>query len=127
MWIARDKNGELWAYNTCPIKYEEMYSNYPIKVDVSFPNIDPKGIGALQLPDEEFSEITWENSPKEVRNLSDLNISTNLSSKDFSMKHLFAIEALNGLLASGNPDDGTYVNQAVGYANLLINKLKENE
>ena len=54
-WIARDKNGALWMYETAPLyneNFEEFYC----------------GFGELnsELDPRFFQEITFENSPMEV-------------------------------------------------------------
>lgn len=107
MWIARDKAGRLGVYSVKPIRKTTIFE------------ADEIHKASMSLFETEFPEITWENSPKEIRTLLNTSVDSNVE----SIRQLFAIEALNGLLASGNPDDGTYVNQAVGYADLLINKL----
>lgn len=52
IWIARDKNGELWGYLDKPIRGEEIFKNFG--EDMSFSIIDNL-----------FPKITWENSPIE--------------------------------------------------------------
>lgn len=67
MWIARDKNGELYLYPQKPIKNEEwgVYSE----------NTEAEGIfmigrdvmySFIQLDANLYPEVTWENSPKEL-------------------------------------------------------------
>lgn len=51
MWIARDKNNDLYAY-----------SNRPVKENTFF-----EGGDFLELDSNEFPEITWENSPVEIQ------------------------------------------------------------
>ena len=52
IWLARDKNGELWGYLDKPIRGEEIFKIYG--EDMGFSIIDNL-----------FPEITWENSPVE--------------------------------------------------------------
>ena len=52
IWLARDKNGELWGYLNKPIRGEEFFNDHG------------EGIG-FSITEKLFSEITWENSPVE--------------------------------------------------------------
>lgn len=54
MWIARDKSGELWLYQSEPICRNEDESFYPTCFE------------DCRLCDEDFPEVTFENSPMEV-------------------------------------------------------------
>lgn len=51
LWIARDKNGELWLYDSEPTRYETDFGNnsYNMKIDKN-----------------SHKEITWDNSPQEI-------------------------------------------------------------
>ena len=57
LWIARDEDGTLAVYHEKPIRkknhFEEAESGYL------------KG-WAGYLADEEYPQVTWENSPKEL-------------------------------------------------------------
>lgn len=53
LWVARDKNGDLCLYFSEPIQDDTLF-------DSRF------GEGYFLLPIEEFPEVTWENSPKQV-------------------------------------------------------------
>ena len=55
MWIARDKDGSLWLYETKPC----LNSNGDDFVQTSDGD-------SMQLRDDMFSQVTFENSPKEV-------------------------------------------------------------
>ena len=55
IWIARDKNGELWVYSNKPIRDEEIF----IRPCSEHSMVSIKG------DDDLFPEITWENSPVE--------------------------------------------------------------
>lgn len=57
MWIARDKNGELYAYTTKPIRYGEYFG-----ASTDWSILDEE----LWLDKESYPEVTWENSPKEL-------------------------------------------------------------
>lgn len=109
MWITRSKFGQLVVFVDKPEREEFNFS----------------GRRGLVLDPDDFPNVTWENSPKEIKGLSG-NPEKSHSLINLDLKCLLAIEALQGLLSSGNPDDGSYVNQAVGYADLLISKLKDN-
>ena len=55
-WIARDSNGELWAYNHKPIqKYGIFQSDFELDKCV-----------ASELPEWVLPEVPFENSPQEV-------------------------------------------------------------
>lgn len=53
MWIARDKYGSLFLYETKPKKYKEYFDTI-------------RGYKAIQLNDELFPKITFENSPQKI-------------------------------------------------------------
>lgn len=53
LWIARDKDGELWLYDTEPIKNEIFFDVEAFAVRV-------------KLRPTLFPEVTFENSPQEV-------------------------------------------------------------
>ena len=52
LWIARDKNGELYGYNVRPYKINSSFQHF-------------RG-NWYKLDDELFPEVTFENSPQEV-------------------------------------------------------------
>lgn len=52
IWLARDKNGELWGYYDKPIRGEEIFKCSGKAMEFS-------------VIDKLFPEITWENSPIE--------------------------------------------------------------
>lgn len=55
LWIARDKNGSLWLYNSEPKKEGGIYHNND-------------GVGdSLFLSQNILPEVTFENSPQEVK------------------------------------------------------------
>ena len=53
IWLARDKNGDLWAYLEKPIRGEEIFKANGVDMGFSY------------IKDNLFPEITWENSPVE--------------------------------------------------------------
>ncbi|MBR1769234.1 MAG: hypothetical protein IJ748_02135 [Bacteroidales bacterium] len=59
MWIARDKDGMLCIYATEPER---------TKIAFCVP-FDSKKSEWFELHEEEFPEVTWENSPIEIRSL----------------------------------------------------------
>lgn len=59
LWIARDKDGCLWVYKSKPVKLEEKYF-----IDIKENSVDTLG---TELPKERFPEVTFENSPQEVK------------------------------------------------------------
>lgn len=54
IWIARDKNGELYLYNERPFRREKEFS------------LNIVGFDFCEIPEEYFPSVTWENSPQEV-------------------------------------------------------------
>ena len=54
LWIARDKNGSLWAYKRKPERTEKSF-------DIEY------GVHErMYLDSEDYPEVTWENSPQQV-------------------------------------------------------------
>lgn len=61
MWIARDKDGELYLYNERPVREDSRYEKgtfYSGYFYGEYPSI--------RLDKNEFLEVTWENSPQQV-------------------------------------------------------------
>lgn len=56
LWIARDKNGELYLYKVKPIRSEDVF--YSPEYDF----LDDY----FRLPNDSYPEITWFNSPKKL-------------------------------------------------------------
>lgn len=54
MWIARDKNGELYLYNEKPFRREKDFF------------LDIAGFDFCEVPKEYLPSVTWENSPQRV-------------------------------------------------------------
>ena len=50
MWIARDRNGQLFAYADCPIKNEEK-------------GFFTTSSEMFRLKQTRYPEVTWEDSP----------------------------------------------------------------
>lgn len=56
MWIARDKNGDLWLFKKKPQKQEAGFWSVGVITDV-----------ILQLPKQTFPEVKWEDKkPREL-------------------------------------------------------------
>lgn len=53
MWIARDKNRQLYAYPEEPVRDELAFN----------------GWDCMGLKKDEFPEVTWENSPVEIKSI----------------------------------------------------------
>lgn len=51
MWIARDKDNELWLYSSKPHRVSGCWTS---------------GYYEALLPEEMFPELTWDNEPVEV-------------------------------------------------------------
>ena len=52
LWIARDKNGDIFLYEMKPIRKAEHFARCGRCIEVFNPYL--------------FPEVTWENSPKKV-------------------------------------------------------------
>ena len=57
MWVARDKDGELYLYDAYPKRGSEFFGSQ-------------FGYNSMVLDESMFPEVTWENSPWKV----DLNL-----------------------------------------------------
>ena len=62
MWIARDKNSKLYAWNIKPMREKDSFvlnpkGNWTMK-DLPF---------CILLRPHDFPEVTWENSPVEIK------------------------------------------------------------
>ena len=53
MWIARDKDGDLFLYRVKPARNDNIF-------------VVPGNYGMIRLADSAFPEVTWENSPVEM-------------------------------------------------------------
>lgn len=62
IWIARDENGSLSAYNVEPTRYIRGKGK-----GYGFFNVIPGMNNILKLDDSLFPEVTWENSPQKVK------------------------------------------------------------
>ena len=61
MWIARDKNNDIFACNIKPIRKGEIFTvSLETWEEIDFENW-------LRLDPDEFPEVTWENSPVEIK------------------------------------------------------------
>ena len=61
MWIARDKNDDLFACNIEPIRKGEIFTvNLETSSELDYRNW-------LRLDPNEFPEVTWENSPVAIK------------------------------------------------------------
>lgn len=56
LWIARDRNGELWIYDHKPIKKDEIFQS----------NFELEECRAAEIPEWILPEVTFENSPQQV-------------------------------------------------------------
>lgn len=57
LWIARDKDNTLKAYTVIPAKMPLFKAKYFAVEDHNY----------LELDNSLFPEVTWENSPKQVK------------------------------------------------------------
>ena len=57
IWLARDKNGDLWGYIS--------YIGKPIRKDEVFVSASQDNGITFIIPNDYFPEVTWENSPIE--------------------------------------------------------------
>lgn len=73
MWIARDRDGKLLAYSARPVKNNTLGSWRSVcafDMDGNFVENEDTEIGWLRLDNSEFSEVTWETSPVEIKTAS---------------------------------------------------------
>lgn len=151
MWIARDRNGELYAYSVKPVKD---------KFDGVFTQVRK---GSIELDFNEFKDVTWENSPREIKccpsTLDQLNYHIDTTPKEQldeefnkisreisqvtpvgfseidweSVRVKAAIQIMASLvgcdsareLRSRNTEENYFSKSAVAYANELIEILKK--
>ncbi len=59
MWIARDEDGSLWAYSARPRRKRG-------KFDLPENMLGMIGVDIIEINKDEFPEVTWKNSPKEI-------------------------------------------------------------
>lgn len=64
LWVARDLDGLLYLYDNIPEKHNEFFVSY-------------NGYNEIRLDDRMFSELTFENSPQEIKLVSE-NISESI-------------------------------------------------
>lgn len=133
MWIARDRNGELYAYSVKPVKD---------KIDGIFTQVRK---GSIELDFNEFKDVTWENSPREIKccpsTLDQLNYHLDITPKEQldkgfdweSIRIKAAIQIMTSLvgcdsareLRSKNTDENYFSKSAVSYADELVEMLKK--
>ena len=133
MWIARDRNGELYAYSVKPVKD---------KIDGIFTQVRK---GSIELDFNEFKDVTWENSPREIKccpsTLDQLNYHIDTTPKEQldkgfdweSIRIKAAIQIMASLvgcdsareLRSKNTDENYFSKSAVSYADELVEMLKK--
>ena len=133
MWIARDRNGELYAYSVKPVKD---------KFDGVFTQVRK---GSIELDFNEFKDVTWENSPREIKccpsTLDQLNYHLDITPKEQldkgfdweSIRIKAAIQIMASLvgcdsareLRSKNTDENYFSKSAVSYADELVEMLKK--
>lgn len=117
MWIARDLNNQLFVFTEKPIKNE-----YDLVFD---------GGECLELNDSEYPEVTWENSPIEIKTVSNKGISIDWEQRRYEI----AKDAMNALVQRQSAKDAAegqgisfiqYASEmAVKYADALIEELKK--
>ncbi len=54
LWLARDKNGDLWLYKEKPLKVQTMF-------------LEGTDSESMQLLGYAYPNVTFENSPQEVK------------------------------------------------------------
>lgn len=64
LWITRDKDGYLYLYDNIPEKHSDFFVSY-------------NGYNEIRLDDRLLPEVTFENSPQEVKLVSE-NISESI-------------------------------------------------
>ena len=135
MWIARDKNRELWLYDEKPTR-EEKYSCW-----INKSSITNEGIGTLD--DTMFPELKWEDEPMEVdlvpkgkTNKTDITVTReNIIFNDSYWTNMCNTTAMAAMAAIIEKWNNIYLDSvieevcelSVAYANTLIKKLKSKE
>jgi hypothetical protein len=72
LWLARDENNILHLFSSKPVRYSygTFYVKNSDKSDTFYIEDDLTyewaGSACVELPDDSFPEVTWENSPKKL-------------------------------------------------------------
>jgi hypothetical protein len=68
IWIARDKNGELFIYTAKPVRRAEKfkYKDYYQDTFDAINEYEDPGYPWTKLPKNFYPEVTWKNSPKKL-------------------------------------------------------------
>ncbi|MCF0243466.1 MAG: hypothetical protein HUK06_01735 [Bacteroidaceae bacterium] len=61
LWIARDKNGQLFVYRGKPVRTDRGFTDADLPVDVE---TFAFGDAYQDIPQDMYPEITFENSPQ---------------------------------------------------------------
>ena len=112
MWIARDKNKHLFIYTEKPVRDE-------------FDSTFFTGGECFELNKDEFPEVTWENSPMEIKTVTNNGISIDWEQRRYEI----AKDALAALI-SDPTIRGAYASfskVAVDHADALIEELKKEQ
>jgi hypothetical protein len=69
IWIARDEDGDLLAFASKPVRSESEFFASEIWTDVFDEEYSEycEGTPFVQLPKHFYPEVTWENSPVELK------------------------------------------------------------
>lgn len=71
LWVARNKYGYLYLYNNKPIRTKEgteFENNYDsVYEDIVYKDYLEIDKGYIEIDSELFPEVTWENSPQQVK------------------------------------------------------------
>lgn len=66
LWIARDEDGSLYIYNHRPIM-GKLYNQKIFTVDLNFVDVGCNNV--LDINSKLYPEITFENSPKQIKGI----------------------------------------------------------
>lgn len=112
MWIARDKNNQLFAFTEKPVRNE---------YDLVFDEDD-----CLELNSSEYPEVTWENSPIEIKTVSNKGISIDWEQRKYEVaKDVLAACFSNSDRMMHQGTLSTQAKDAIEVADALIEELKK--
>lgn len=119
MWIARDKNGSLYAYLNKPTRFEDVFGETDTLEDA-------KTVVYMELPQDDFKDVTWENSPREITccpsMIDKLNYHLDTTSKEELDKKFKELESFNNI----GPTIEEYLG-GVNYDDIKINAKINND
>ena len=130
LWLARDRSGALFVYSELPVRKENLFL-------LESRSDDPYAPRLMVLDENSYPEVTWENSPIEVKLSIDSTVTLNAAYWDklFNeavvgiVKGLVSNNELFSKLAVESERQGVDCGEAVAgsaiyLADIIINLLK---